>query len=268
MTRINRYLGPDPQRMMQQIRGRAPGWFLLADDVATFCSDLVPRIQPNINDGQQVLSTVLYRRVLSSFEGVLLLAERGMHTEGLNLRRGMLEALFVLGAIWQQPDLVRTYVQNDQHRRRDIYKNLRQTSPESRKRVSAWIADEELDRAIGELIQVTKGVTYLSVAQFAQAAKLYDVYLTDYCLLSEAAHHVARDLERQVTVDRNDEIESIIGGPEREPPFKLLFPATDQMLMAAHVISKIFGLDVKEKFEVFSSRSRELSEQDETRKDS
>ena len=126
----------------------------------TFSSDLVPTIQPNINDGQHVLSACLYRRVLSAFEGVLLLAERGMHTEGLILRRAMLEALFVLGAIWQQPDLVRTYVQNDQHRRRDIYKNLRQTSPANRRRVSAWITDEELDKTISELTQATKGVTY------------------------------------------------------------------------------------------------------------
>ncbi len=262
---MNRYLGPDPPRMIQQIRERAPGWFMLADDVATFCSDLVPRIAPDINNGQQVLSAVLYRRILSAFEGVLLLAERGMHTEGLVLRRAMLEALFVLGAIWQQPNLVRTYVQNDQHRRRDIYKNLRKTSPESRRQASAWITDEELDKTIGDLTQATKGLNYLSVEQFAQAAKLHDIYLTDYCLLSEAAHHVARDLERQVTVGQNDEIESIIWGPERETPFKLIFPAIDKILMATHVISQIFGLDVKEKFEFFSRRSRQQSEEDETR---
>lgn len=103
-----------------------------------------------------------------------------MHTEGLILRRAMLEALFVLGAIWQQPELVRTYVQNDQHRRRDIYKNLKKTSPDSRRGVSAWITDEELDKTIAELSQATKGLTYLSVEQFAQAAKLHDVFLTDY----------------------------------------------------------------------------------------
>ena len=188
-----------------------------------------------------------------------------MHTEGLVLRRAMLEALFVLGAIWQQPNLVRTYVQNDQHRRRDIYKNLRKTSPESRRQASAWITDEELDKTIGDLTQATKGLNYLSVEQFAQAAKLHDIYLTDYCLLSEAAHHVARDLERQVTVGQNDEIESIIWGPERETPFKLIFPAIDKILMATHVISQIFGLDVKEKFEFFSRRSRQQSEEDETR---
>jgi hypothetical protein len=249
--------------MIQQIRERAPGWFTLAGDVATFCSDLVPRIAPDTNDGQHVLSAVLYRRILSAFEGVLLLAERGMHTEGLVLRRAMLEALFVLGAIWQEPNLVRTYVQMDQHRRRHIYKNLRRTSPEVRGGVFAGITDEELDKTIGELTLATKGLTSLTVERFAQGAKLHDLYLTDYGVLSEAAHHVARDLERQVTVGQDDEIDSIIWGPEPEPPFKLLFPATDQMLMATHVISQMFGLDVKERFEFFSRRSRQLSEEDE-----
>lgn len=140
---MNRYLGPDPARMIQQIRERAPEWFTLADDVASFCSDLLPDIEAGVNDGQQVLSAVLFRRGLSAFEAVLLLAERGMHTEGLVRRRSMLEALFVLGAIWRQPDLVRTYVQNDQHRRRDIYKNLRKSSPDSRRGLTAWITDEE-----------------------------------------------------------------------------------------------------------------------------
>lgn len=179
---MSRYLGPDPAGMIARVRFRTPGWFGLAEEVAQFCGDLLPRIKANTSDGQQVLSAVLFRRTLSTFEAVVLTAERGMHTEGMVLRRSMLEGLFVLGAIWQQPDLVRTYVQNDQHRRRDIYTNLRKTSPESRRNVSAWITDEELDKQIAELTQATKGVRYLSVEQFSQCAKLHDLYLTDYIL--------------------------------------------------------------------------------------
>jgi hypothetical protein len=250
------------ENMIVQVRSRASGWFALAEDIAQFCSDLLPHIRPESDDGQKVLSAILFRRILSSFEAVVLMAERGMHTEGMVLRRLMLEGLFVLGAIWQQPELVRTYVQNDQHRRRDIYKNLRKTSHESRRRLSAWITDEELDEKINELEQATKGVRYLSVEQFSQCAKLHDLYLTDYSLLSEPAHHLARDLERQITIGNDDGIKSVIWGPESETPFDLLFPATDQMLMAAHVMSKMFRLDIKENFDQFSTRSQQLSEQE------
>lgn len=57
---MNRYLGPDPAQMIRQIRERAPGWFTLADDVAAFCSDLVPQIGADTNDGQQVLSAFFF----------------------------------------------------------------------------------------------------------------------------------------------------------------------------------------------------------------
>lgn len=117
---MSRYLGRDPVSMIASIRSRAPDWFALAESVAKFCGELLPQVSANTGDGLQILSAVLFRRALSMFEAVVLAAERGMYTEGLVLRRSMLEGLFVLGAIWQQPELVRTYVQNDQHRRRNM----------------------------------------------------------------------------------------------------------------------------------------------------
>lgn len=255
------FLGREEATAIKQIRARSPaGWFELADDVAVFCDGLLPTISPSLENGQEVLSAVLYRRVMSAFEAVLLLAERGLHTEGLVVRRAMLEALFVLRAIWQHPDLVRTYVLNDLHRRRDIYKNLLKRSTESRSRVSQWITDDELNRQIKALATETKGVTYLGVEGYAQRAKLHDLYLTDYCILSEAAHHVAKDLERQLHVDSDDNIAAVIWGPEPVPPVKLLFPAIDQMLMATYAVTKLFTLDVKGLLDALSGRCRTLAE--------
>jgi hypothetical protein len=254
---MSRFLGPDPQRTIVEVRNADAGWFALSDDVAAFCSDLLIKIRPGTNNGQEVLAAILYRRVLSSFEAVLLLAERGMHTEGLVVRRTMLEALFVLGAIWQQPNLVQTYIENDKHRRRNIYMNLRKSS-KSMRAIVPEVTDAELDRQIDELQVLTKHVTYIGVAQFAQAACLHDQYLTDYSILSEAAHHAARDLERQIDVNDDDEIAAIVWGPEQERPFKLLFPAVDNMLMATHVVAELFKLDIKVQFGTLSSRSEEL----------
>lgn len=246
------------------IRARALGWFALADLVALFSDQLIDRIQPKRDDGQQVLCALLFRRLLSAYQAVIILAERGMHTEGLIQRRGMLEALFALGAMWQQPTTVQDYVRNDLHRRRDIYKNLLKVSAEMRKTVSASISETELHRRAEELTKETKGVTYLSVEVFSQRAKLHDLYLTDYCILSEASHHVARDLERHVIVDAENDIEELIWGFDTEPPFKLLFPATDQMLMGIHVVDKLFALGIANNIKLFSDESQRLSGTDET----
>jgi hypothetical protein len=246
------------------IRARAPGWFALADSVVLFSDQLIDRIQPMRDDGLQVLCALLFRRLLSAYQAVIILAERGMHTEGLIQRRGMLEALFALGAMWQQPTTVQDYIRNDLHRRRDIYKNLLKASADMRKTISASISETELRRRAEELTKQTKGVTYLSVEEFSQRAKLHDLYLTDYCVLSEASHHGPRDLERHIIVGADDDIEELIWGFEPDPPFKLLFPATDQMLMGVHVVDKLFALSIATNIRKFSDESRRLSSTDET----
>lgn len=259
-TAINRN---DPAAIAA-IRGRAPGWFSLADSVALFSDLLIDRIQPKRDDGQQVLCALLFRRLLSAYQAVIILAERGMHTEGLIQRRGMLEALFALGAMWQQPATVQDYIGNDLHRRRDMYKNLLKTSAKMRNMISASMSETELRRQSEELTRQTKGITYLSVEEFSQRAKLHDLYLTEYCVLSGASHHVARDLERHVTKDADDDIAELIWGFEPEPPFKLLLPATDRMLMGVHVVDKLFALGVANDIGQFSNESQRLSSIDES----
>ena len=259
-TAINRN---DPAAIAA-IRGRAREWFALADSVALFSDLLIDRIQPKRDDGQQVLCTLLFRRLLSAYQAVIILAERGMHTEGLIQRRGMLEALFALGAMWQQPTTVQDYIRNDLHRRRDIYKNLLKTSAEMRKTISPLMSETELHRRAEELTKQTKGVTYLSVEEFSQRAKLHDLYLTDYCILSEASHHGPRDIERHIIVGADDDIEELIWGFEPEPPFKLLFLATDQMLKGVSVVDRLFALGMASNITQFSVESQRLPVTDET----
>lgn len=237
------FLGQEEATAIKQIRARSLGWFELADDVEVFCDGLLPTISLSPENGQEVLSAALYRRVMSAFVAVLLMAERGLHTEGSVVRRAMLEALFVLGAIREQPDLVRTYALNDLYRRKRIYKNLVTRSRDGQSRVSKWITDEELKRQIAALKTATKGLRHMRPKEYAQEAKLDHLYLTDYCILSEAAHHVGKDLERQLLVDSDDNIAAVIWGPEPVPPVKLLRPAIHQMLMATDAVTKLFKLD-------------------------
>lgn len=262
------FLGPQVANWIQQVRSRDPGWFLLAESVNDFCHELLLQLAPQRDDARQVLSSILFKRILSAFQAVVLLGERGMHTEALIQRRGMLEALFVLGAIWHQPEIVNDYIKNDEHRRRDIYKKIKKSSKQARANLFDWLSDQELDEQIHKLEAATKGVRYLSIEAFAQAAHLNDAYLTDYTILSEAAHHVSKDLERHLGIDENDNIQSLIWGPEDAEPFRLLFPAVDNMLSAAHAISMLFSIDIEERLKTFSAESRRLSTEHENRKNS
>jgi hypothetical protein len=255
---MHRYLGTDPEGEIQRIRLREADWFALAEEVAFFSGGLIEKLAVPRGDTRLFLGALLFRRIAGSFEAVLVLAERGMHTEGLALRRALLEALFILGAIRNQAGLVNTYLEMDIHRRRDIFKNIKKLNPKISQALAPEITSEMVDSTIAELEAKAKGTTYLGPMQFAQAAKLYDIYLTDYSFLSEAAHHAGKDLERNIALDGNQEVDGLFWGPERNMPSELLFPAVEQMLIAAFISMKLFKINVSTAFKQLQRRMQEM----------
>jgi len=257
---MNRYLGHDPNASIREIRARGPAWFDHAEAVSACASDLIPQLSVQRGDVRQLVSAVLYRRIASAFEAIMVLAERGMYTEGLNQRRSMLEGLFVLGALWKEPTLVDKYLEDDQHRVLHILKNIKRTSPVIKDAMAPNLPPVSLDERVADLKSSTAGRNAITTAAYAKAAELIDYYLTDYSFGSEASHHVAKDIERQIALDVNGDVDGILWGPEAEPPSELLSNAVDYMLMAIAAIEGIFELGASEVAGVLRARTDELHE--------
>ena len=255
---MHRYLGPDPESELARIRGREPEWLALADEVASFSGGLINSLVVPHANMQLFLAAILLRRIVGCLEAVLLLAERGMHTEGLTMRRALLEALFILGAVRNQPSLVETYLAMDNHRRRDIFKNLKKLGAKRIQALAPEFTPEMIDKTIAALEKEAKATSYLGPDRFAQAAKLYDLYLTDYSFLSEAAHHAGKDLERNIATNENNEVDGLYWGPEENPPSDLLYPALDQTLMAASIAMKLFKIAIPAQLKSLVKQLNEL----------
>jgi len=245
---------------MQEIRGRDPVWFDHAGAVNACAADLMPQLSIKRGNVRQLVSAVLFRRIASAFEAVIILAERGMYTEGLNQRRSMLEGLFVLGALWKEPNLVEKYLEDDQHRVLRILKNIKRTSAMIQDAIAPELPPVSLDTKVADLKSATAGCNASTAAAYAEAAGLFDYYLTDYCFASEASHHVAKDLERQIALDEDGDVDSIYWGPEAEPPSKLLSNAVDYMLMAVAAVEGLFELDASEAAAHLRVKTNELHE--------
>lgn len=257
---MNRYLGADPNASMREILDRDPIWFKHVSAVSVCATDLISQLNVQRGSIRQLLSAVLYRRIASAYEAVIVLAERGMYTEGLIQRRSMLEGLFVLGAIWKKPSLVEKYLEDDQHRVLRILKNIKKTSPMIQDVIAPTLSPLLLDKKVEGLISSTAGSDATRTAAYAQAAGLYDYYLTDYSFASEASHHVAKDLERQIALGEDGNIDGIYWGPEAEPPSELLSNAVDYMLKAIAVVEDLFELGTSEVAVYLRARTDELNE--------
>ncbi len=237
-----RYLGANPEDEIARIRAREPEWFSFASEISEYAGELISRLQVPHSDTRLFFAAILCRRVAGAFEAVLVLAERGMHTEGLASRRALLEALFVLGAIHNQPELVETSLAMDTHRRRNIFKNIQKLSPKIQNALAPELTPEIVNATASELEAAAKGTRYLGPSEYAQAAKLYDTYLTDYSFLSEATHHAAKDLERNISVDMDGDVDGFYWGPEPDLPSALLAPAIEHTLIAVATTEKMFKL--------------------------
>lgn len=239
---MNRFLADKPEATIHQVRQREPEWFDFAEEVASFAGDLIYRLHVPQGYERLLLAALLYGRIAAAFEAVIALAERGMYTEGRSIRRSLVEALFILGAIINQPHLVTVYLQNDKHRRRNIFKKIKKLSPKLRNVLAPELTADVVNKELAELEAAAKGATYMGPEQYAQAAKLYDIYLTDYSFLSEATHHVAKDVERQIAVNADGDVDGMYWGPESALPSSLLSPALEHLLIAARGIEVLFNI--------------------------
>lgn len=257
---MTRYLGPNPNALIRQVRDRDPEWFDHAESVAVYAGEVVQRLHVHHGNVRELLVALLFRRIASGFEAVLALAERGMHTEGLAQRRSTLEALFVLGAVWKQPDLADKYLLNDQHRLLKIFKNIKRISPVIRQSLSPELPIESIDEKLAALKLSIGNSKPTNVADYAKAADLLDYYLTDYSFTSEAAHHVAKDLERQIALDSDGNVDGLYWGPEADAPSDLLSGAVDYMLMAVAATETLFEMTASETCRALQARTNELIE--------
>ena len=233
-------------------------WTELAEEVLSFGKDAIHNLAIDRENGLQVLTSILFRRVVYGFEATQLLTKHHLFTEARLQRRGMLEALFSLGALWKRPDTVSDFVKNDVHRLIKLYTNMGKTSKKFRAHHLKGISDEKISEKLIDLNKKKSG-QYLSIESLAQKAGLHDLFLSDYAILSESAHHLAKDLERHLSVDENNNIKEFIVEDETISVSEILFPATDHLLMACYAINEIFAMNLKESINKISENVDNLN---------
>lgn len=258
---MDRYLGQDPASVIAHLRGRAPDWFGHAEAIAGYASSLLQRLKVHRGNVRELLASLLFQRIAAGFEAVLVLAERGMHTQGLVQRRSMLEALFVLGAIFQKPDFVDRFLAADNARVLGVYKHISRLPPEIQAALEPEITLPLIEAKITEFRGRAGASKGPSAAEYAKAADLETYYLTDYSFSSEAAHSVAKDLERHIHVDEEGDVIGMRWGPEDIPASELLMLAMDYALMACFAVEQLFGIGPAAELERLRSRSNQLIEQ-------
>lgn len=197
-------------------------------------------------DSRCMVLCLLYGRVLSATHAAVVLLRIGRDVEAETVLRGALEAGFRLAAIGRIPERLNDYIAEGPAVRlramEDLRAHLADGAPTHDSVTEESIAEvgRDIDRERQRLLQQA-GQTKLrkrEVYEWARDAGQIDMFRMKYLLLSEAAHHSARDLERALVRRDDNSVEALRFVPDesRDIPLEI----ADALVVLAHAVHE-FG---------------------------
>ena len=196
--------------------------------------------EPSIDSQKELVLCSLATRISGLFEGIILLAKHGMQAEAKIVCRTLLESTFKFVAMSNSPELIHHYVSEFNLEKKNMLKKIRENS-DLREKYSEEKLNEE-EKEIDEQVLKDQAKKY-PCSEWAKKAGLYQLYITQYSLLSHAVHTNVHDLEKVVNIDSNGQIESIMYGPTDKELKEVFVAATHCVLAVYEAFCSSFSLE-------------------------
>lgn len=238
--RRNGFLSAEMPAITRRFRSSRDQLFSLVDDVNRCCHSAIFQTEVSRENKQQLLVYCLLGRAMTTYQAIVLVAERGMPAESSVLLRVLLEVFFRIAAIAKNVDIVSTYVDNDLIQRR---KSLRKLE-EIRHAEKPKLDPAELVRMRAELdheIQETEAKEK-TTEWYATQAGHRDLYLSAYTVLSDSVHVSARNLLSAVETDAEGYLVRLRYGPSDERSDDTLLTAIEFMLFSLNEASRVLDI--------------------------
>lgn len=224
------FLGPEVPELLRYVRGIYPEHFCLAQDLNLFANSWLFRTQMVEENVQHILVGSLLPRLLTAFQGAVIMSERGMSSEVRLLVRKVLEVCFRLVAVARSEENAYAYIQSDEPHRRKYLNKLKALKSVKLDKSEIQLI-EKLRQDVDAAIQ-SQSIKEIGTQWFAERADLMDLYNTAYALFSESAHTNVRDLQPLLVQRENGEIEALEYGPDTFHMDDLLLTAIEATIIA------------------------------------
>ncbi len=234
------YLSPDVSRWIAKHRAEHGEWFALADRLNRVCQRAMLAAQVPDEDNRALMVILFFARALSSYQGAVLMIERGMSAEALTLARSCLESSFYLAAVSKDQSFIDRLISSDIAHKRKVANWL--TSPAA---AVTELSADQLDKLRGFVDQVKAAppkAPPITIKAAADSAGLSEIYETLYRDLSDrAAHPSLNALLRHISLDKQGNAVGLCFGPEADGIEDTIFAMTTAMFYAIIGLGGIFS---------------------------
>ena len=207
--RENGFLSRNIDEAISEIRNQNKDWFELAEEINIQVHKLLPLIRIDKKSAQEVYVIALLIRFLETFQGIVILAERGMAPETRILLRSLMELLFHIRAAVNDYSFVEEVISEDSKLRLKLMNKLRQCSDRAKEDLIDF-PNTVLEKDLKDLI-TTRDIHEVKTWYVAKKANLLDYYNTAYSVFSQTVHTKARDLEEHIILNGTDTVQFKLG---------------------------------------------------------
>ncbi|WP_438969755.1 DUF5677 domain-containing protein [Methylophaga sp.] len=193
------------------------------------------------DDEKEVYLTLHFQRMLSHFQSIIIMSERGMTHQVEVMSRCMLELLFNLAAYHLNADLLEAMTVGDDDKRREVLIKLLNQQNDEHSLTEPELA--YLRGIIDSADKIDRGDFHVFMK--AELAGLINEYRTTYQLLSESVHSSWHSLHADLEIDdRDDSIVGINTKAEHQDRLStLMLSAADYLVSGIEIMIKIHHQD-------------------------
>lgn len=234
------FLSPELLPWIESAKASAPEWFTLVHDVNRSAVAILPTLEPKRASDKELMATAIYARALQTFEGAVLLAERGMLADAGTLARSVVETTIYLGGLAVINDFPKQMAADSN---KHFFKMGTALAELLEKDDDAAAADEAAE--LRDLLQSSKGNCVGSksivIRELAKEVGMDTLFEVVYRQLSgDSAHPTVTTCNRHLVHNQHGVVEKLTFQPQRAGLENILTAALTAMLGAMEAISRVF----------------------------
>ena len=207
--------------------------FSLAEEAVSEAREILAQRTPADEEHLALACALLFRRVITGVEAIILLIERGFCIEARIQSRSVLEALCRLGALCRDPQLLEQYyaqgflarirMAKDLLQLRETVKDAMTGTEPTVEQVEAIIAEaqEKIDAVNLKRDKKDKVSHEMQSHEWAKSGGMLQHFWAQYAGLSQSVHHSLQDLEWHLEFEDGNRKQPASGfhvGPDQRPP--------------------------------------------------
>lgn len=227
--------------------------FIVCNDLNQLAHTTLSELRIHSEDHQKIIASSLFVRLLSQYQSVIILIERGMINEVKIILRAMLDGIFVLVAVAKDEKYMKYYINDDDdiEKRIAFLKRFSENIDNHFDDIQKQLTEENISEQLKELKAERKHLELnelklkgmVSTKKWAEFAQMEELYYRLYSQFNYSVHGLSRELEQYITAKDDGEVTGMNWGPDVEGIDIVLTTTADFLCRVLSSINNLFGLN-------------------------